>query len=231
MMPPFEWLVIGTLLALPILVLRLARRDEREVERDWQILLGGKAEEIYGEIEGELRTELIHAEFAYHKAARLQMLGSTEEARQLLVAGYRVIERFSPTLLKLLSTMANFSRMVAAITPLPPLRPHDFRVSELVSLAYLGLMIHQFARSSGERFRLRLFVIGQSVSLAGRYLLETTNRILHGKGEEEQAWEQVEAVREDLETLTAESLSSLRALLMALDRERKLASFPDSQKP
>ena len=40
-------------------------------------------------------------------------------------------------MLKLLSAVASFSRMVSAMAPVTRLRPRDFKLTPLVSLAYL----------------------------------------------------------------------------------------------
>jgi hypothetical protein len=129
-------------------------------------------------------------------------------------------------MLRLLAAMAAFSRMVAAMAPVPPLRPRDFRLAQLVSLAYLNRLLHQFLVSTGERFRLRLYILGRSFGLATRFLLESTRRILRREGEAEREWAQIEAIRDDLETLTDESLASLKVLLASLGAERRDDQLP-----
>ena len=159
------------------------------------------------------------AELTYEEAFTVRELGSLEEARHLLDVGFRVIEQFSPSMLRLLSAMATFSRMVSAMTPMPPLRPQSFRLTQLVSLAYLHQVVHQFLVSTGERFRLRLYVLGRGFGLATRYLLASTRRITSGAAGEDRDWEQVQTIRDDLQTLTDESLQTLRALLTTLAAE------------
>ena len=67
--------------------------------------------------------------------------------------------------------MANFSRMVSAMAPVTPLRPRDFRLSQIASLAYLNGVLHQFLVSTSERFRLKVYILGQSFDLGTRFLL------------------------------------------------------------
>jgi hypothetical protein len=151
-----------------------------------------------------------------------------DEALRLLEVGYKVIERFSPNMLRLLASMAVFSRMVAAMAPVAPLRPRDFRLAQLASMAQLNRLLHHFLVSSAERFRLRLYILGQSFGLATRALLRSTERLLGGQSQAEREWEQVAAIRHDFGTLTDESLQSLRALLASLaaqDRERVLGNL------
>src|SRR4029078_8188203 len=102
-------------------------------------------------------------------------------AIKLVEVGYRVIERFSPNLLKLLATMAVFSRMVSAMIPMEPLRPADFRLRQVVTLANLNRLIHAFLVTAGDRFRLRLYVIGHGIGVAMRYLVRAVDRIVNGR--------------------------------------------------
>ena len=91
----------------------------------------------------------------------------------------------------------------------------------IASLAYLNGILHQFLVSTAERFRLKLYILGQSFGLASRALVRSTRRIVHDEPEAEQEWEQIEAVRQDFDTLTRDSLESLRVLLTSLSAERK----------
>jgi hypothetical protein len=128
-------------------------------------------------------------------------------------------------MLRLLSAMATFSRMVSAMAPVRPLRPQAFRLAQIVSLAYLNQVLHQFLVSSTERFRLRVYVLGRGFGLATRFLLSSTRRIAEGADDADREWDQIEAIRDDFQTLTDESLESLRVLLTSLagqDRESLL---------
>jgi hypothetical protein len=211
----------GSVLSCLVVLYLFGRRNERAVRRDWQLLLTPKGENVYRTIEGRVESEMALANLTYDEAFSFRELGSVEEAKHLLDVGYRVIERFSPNMLHLLSTMARFSRMVSAMAPVTPLRPRDFRLTEIASIAYLGGLIHQFLVSTAERFRLRVYILGQSFGLATRALLRSTRRITGGEPEAEREWEQVDAVRQDFDTLTRDSLESLRLLLTSLGAEQR----------
>ena len=99
-------------------------------------------------------------------------------------------------MLRLLSAMATFSRMVSAMAPVSPLRPQGFRLAQLASLAYLNQFLHQFLVSTGERFRLRVYVLGRGFGLATRFLMQSTQRIVQNQPESEREWEQIEALRQ-----------------------------------
>ncbi len=216
------WWMIGFSLVGCLAVLFLfGMRNERAIKRDWELLLTPKGESLYHSIEGQVHSEMALANLTYDEAFTVRGLGSVDEAIHLLDVGYRVIEKFAPNMLKLLSAMANFSRMVSAMAPVTPLRPRDFKLTQLVSLAYLNGLLHQFLVSTAERYRLRLYIIGRSFGLASRFLLDSTQRIVNREPEADREWEQIQAIRRDFQTLTEESLDSLRILLTSLAAERR----------
>jgi hypothetical protein len=210
-----------TLLGCAVLLLFLGFRNERQVKRDWELLLSPKGERLYHSIEGRVHNEMALAALTYDEAFAVRELGSVEEAKQLLDVGYRVIEKFSPNMMKLLAAMANFSRMVSAMAPVQPLRPKDFKLSQIASLAYLNGVVHQFLVSTAERYRLKLYILGRSFDVGGRFLLQSTQRIVADDPEAQREWDQVRAVRDDFQTLTDESLQSLKQLLTSLAAERR----------
>jgi hypothetical protein len=215
------WMVGLSALSVLIVLFLFGRRNERAVQRDWELLLTPKGESVLKTIEGRMQSHMDLADLTYDEAFMVRELGSLEEAKRLLDVGFRVIEQFSPSMLRLLAAMATFSRMVAAMAPVTPLRPAGFRLAQLASLAYLHQVLHQFLVSTGERFRLRVYVLGRGFGLATRYLLQSTRRIVSGEPESEREWQQIEALREDFQTLTDESMASLRTLLTSLSAEQR----------
>src|SRR5262245_1842207 len=167
------WMIAFSALGGLLVLFLFGRRNEKAVKRDWELLLTPKGEKLYKTIEGRVQTEMALADITYDEAVTVKELGSVDEARKLLDVGYTVIERFSPNMLKLLAAMATFSRMVSAMAPVQPLRPKDFRVSQLASLAYLNRVLHQFLISTSERFRLRTYILGRSFGLASRFLFRS----------------------------------------------------------
>jgi hypothetical protein len=216
-------LTFGAFSVLSVLVVLylLGRRDERLVRRDWELLLTSRGEKIYRSIEGRVQSEMALADVTYDEAFTVRELGSVEEAKHLLDVGYQVIEKFSPSMLKLLAAMATFSRMVSAMAPISPLRPQGFRMGQIASLAYLNQFLHRFLVTTAERFRLRIYILGRSFGLATRFLLDSTRRIVTDQPEAERDWDQIQAVRQDFQTLTDESLESLRVLLTSLAADKR----------
>jgi hypothetical protein len=218
------WVMIGLSVGSTLVVLFLmARRNERAVREDWEALLTPKGDKLYRSMEGRVRSELGMAELTFEHAEAYRELGTIDEAIRLLDVGYKVIEKFSPSMLRLLAAMATFSRMISAIAPVQPLRPRDFRLVQIASLAYLNGMLHQFLVSASERFRLKVYILGRSFGLATRYLLKSIRTIGSEatEAEKQREWEQITAIRADFQSLTDESLDSLRLLLTAMAREDK----------
>lgn len=215
------WMIGFSIFGCFVVLFVFGLRNERAVKRDWELLLTPKGETLYRNIEGKVSTEMALAEMTYDEAFAVRELGSVDEAIRLLDVGYRVIEKFAPNMLRLLSAMASFSRMVSAMAPVTPLRPRDFRITQLVSLAYLNGLLHQFLVSTAERYRLRLYILGRGFALGTRFLLDSTQRIVRGDEAAEREWDQIQAIRQDFQTLTDESLASLRVLLTSLAAERR----------
>jgi len=173
------------------------------------------------ELEDKMSKFIDLVTLTYDEAFSVRELGSIEEAKHLLDVGYKVIEKFSPSMLRLLAAMSTFSRMVSAMAPIKPLRPQGFRLAQVASLAYLHQLLHNFVVTTSERFRLRVYILGRMVGLATRFLLTSTKRIAEGQPNSEKDWEQIQFIREDFQTLTDESLESLKVLLTSLAAERR----------
>ena len=216
-------LFLGAVLGAVVVLLIQGRRNERATTRDWVPLLTPKRESLVAQTRGQLQDGLSLADVAYDRALALHELGSREEARQLLRVGFDLIDRFAPDLMRLLAMMAVYSRMVSAVVPVHPIRADRFRTTSVSVLARFAAVAHHLLVDSVERFRFRLFVIGQGARLLLRGLARSTNRLL-GRAEaqrEEWDWEQIDAIRSDFRSLTDESIESLRTILMSLDGARR----------
>jgi hypothetical protein len=219
---PDTWIFFaGALVGGLALLFLLGRRDERRVRKDWELVLTPKGQRIYTSMESQLKTDLELMNATYDEAASFRELGSMDDAKDLLDAGFRIIENFAPNLLKLLAAMATFSRMVSAMAPVAPLRPRQFQVGGIRGLAYLNQVLHHFLVTTAERYRLRLYILGRCVGLAVRYMIRSTRKISENGRDADREWDQIAAIREDFGTLTAESLESLKALLVSMASERK----------
>ncbi len=212
------WMIAFSVLGALALLYVDGRRNEAAVWRDWELLLTPRGERAYREVEERVQDELAVADLTLKQALAARRLGSTEEALELLDAGYEMIEGFAPDMRALLAHMSAFSRMVAAMAPLPPLRPGDFRLGDLVRLAWLSRALHHFLVSTAERFRLRVYVLRRGFQVATHYLLSSRRRLdLQPAGEA--PWQGVQDAHSDLHALSNASLESFRALLASLAAE------------
>jgi hypothetical protein len=113
-----------------------------------------------------------------------------------------------------------------------PLRPRDFKVTQVASLAAHNQMLHRVLVSTAERFRLRLYIIGQGVGMILRFLAGSTRRIRETRSTQDRDWNDVAALRTDFRTLTDESFESFRACLASLAAQAgRLPVSPRQEKP
>jgi hypothetical protein len=215
-------LLLGAVLGALVVLFLQGRRNERDATREWVPLLTPRREALVKREQGRLHDGLVLADVAYDRAAALRELGSVEEARQLLSVGYGLIDRFAPDLFRLLAMMAVYSRMVSAVVPVRPMEADRFRTTGVSVLARFASLAHHLLVDSVERFRFRLYVIGQSARLLLRGLARSTAHLVGRpvQTQNEIDWEHIAAIRSDFHALTDESIASLRALLTSLEGSR-----------
>jgi hypothetical protein len=210
-------ILLGLASAGCLLVLLLVGRMNNEPRwRDWETLLRTHEQALYARMRSQLDGGLAMADYAYDKAEEHRQVGSVDEAIRLVELGYAMIERAAPDLRRLLAGMAVFSRMVSAMVPVAPLRPRDFKVAQLASLAALNQVLHRFLVTAAERFRLRLYILGQGLGIVLRYLGGSTRRIRDTRSTLDRDWNDVASLRSDFRTITDESLESFRICLASL---------------
>jgi hypothetical protein len=209
-------LVLGLSAGGGLLFLALWSRINDRRWQDWETLLNANDHALYAKLRSQLDGELAMADYAYDKAEEHRLVGSVDEAIRLVELGYGMIERAAPDLRRLLAGMAVFSRMVSAMVPMAPLRPRDFKVAQLASLAALNQILHRFLVTAPERFRLRLYVLGQGLGVVLRFLAGSTRRIRDTRSTTDRDWNDVAALRGDFRTITDESLESFRVCLASL---------------
>lgn len=212
------WIVIAAgLLLLPAILLFSGRRASRAAVKNWDVFLSPGAQDGYLRVQAETRAQLELADVALHGAAQAAASGAELKAMQMLDMGCALIVEYCPTMLQSLKAMAVLSRMTSAITPMPALHPKDFRLAQLVQLAHLHAFLHQFLVGAGERFRLRLMILGRGFRLLGRLVARSSERIRSREEGAHEEWGRLAMARADLQSLTDESLSSLRVLVEALE--------------
>ena len=199
-----------------VLFLALSGRINERRWRDWETLLNANDQALCTRMRSQLDANLAMADYVYEAAEEQRAVGSVDEAIRMLDLGYVMIERAAPDLRRLLAGLAVYSRMVSAMVPVAPLRPRDFKVAQVASLAALNQMLHRVLVSAAERFRLRLYTIRQGVGIIIRFLAGTTRRIRETRSTQDRDWNDGAALRSDVRTLTDESMESFRACLASL---------------
>ena len=211
------WILVGLgLLLLPVILVLSGRRASRAAVKNWEVFLTPRAEEAYVGLTANTNADLELADVAFEGAAQARAAGAHMKALELLDMGCQLIEDYCPSMLRSLRAMAVLSRMVAAITPMRPLRPEGFQLAQMTQLAHLHAFLHQFLVGTGERFRLRLMILGRGFRLVGRLVTRSTARIQASEVGVDREWARLDLARADLRTLTDESLDSLRILVESL---------------
>ena len=207
--------VVVTLAALVVLLFVDGRRRERAVERDWELVLTPRGQRRLQRFAAGVHDELALADLTYERAAEAREQGDLTAAYRLVDSGCELIAAFAPRMVHALAAWMALSRMAAAVAPVQPLRPRDFRLAQLVQLAYLNRLLHHLLVSTAERFRLRVYVLQRGFRTVGALALRWRSASVT-------AWSDLEAAHHDVGTLSEESLESLRILLVSLDAERRI---------
>jgi len=210
------WLIVAVLLSTLIVLVARGLQDQARVVKDWQLVLKPWGAEVYDQLEKRLAGESQLADFAYGRAFKARAAGSREEAVRMLEVGLRLVERTSPDMIALLQGMAAMSRMEDAVAPTPPLRHEVFRLRALSGLALFGGFLHRFLVSTAERFRLRAYVLGRGFGLLTRFIFASTQRIRSKKENLDPEWDRIASARQDLKTLSSESLRTFHTLVVSL---------------
>jgi len=209
----YELLIPVIILLISFLVLfLLGKRNEHRVHKDWKTIEGLSESTSLKSMKSLVDSNVEAIDFTYGEAIQMKQLGSIDEAMKFLDAGCKIITSFTPDLLKLISMMMRFSRMLVAITPFKPLSPGNFKITQLTSLAILNVLINQFVVSMKDRLRLKIYIIGKGVYMAGSHLIRSTKNILMAREEEEKNWERIDDLLGDYKELSRETLDCLKVI-------------------
>ena len=154
-----SWLWLTPLLALVVTWI-LGRYNARAIERDWEMMLTAKGRGAIEALELQVLCDGAAVESARIGALSARERADFPQATRLAGLAYRAVEEATPDRLKRLRAMGVCIRMATAILPVPALKPRNFRLAQLSSLAGLSKFIHHLLVSTGERFLLRLYVLG-----------------------------------------------------------------------
>jgi hypothetical protein len=209
-------MIFGTgIVLLMVFLVLMGRHNEEATFREWDLVLNPEGAEVLRHVQVHLGHERDILERTYSGAEEARREGRAADAQRLLEIGGRVVEQYSPGLLALLRNVCVLSRHAAAIAPVTPLRPAEFQTRELATLAGLHRLGHHLLLTTRERLGFRASVLGYCVRLLGGMLLRTTRHAIL-QTEAERPWQRLGVLRTDLGTVTDESLSTLRTVLVSL---------------
>ena len=215
------WLLVIALITLLPVVYLAGRRSERATMKDWELVLTPRGQRTLQTMAQETHAELALVDLTYEQARGAAAEGDAEQTLRLLDLGCRLIEGYCPTMLRSLAAMSVLSRMVAAMAPVRPLRPRNFKIKQIANLAYLNAFFHHFLVTTGERFRLRLYILGRGFLAVMRVVTRATGQA-RSAPEVSPEWKTLEAARKDVRTLSEDSLEAFRVLLVSMEAERRL---------
>ena len=195
-----------------LILFLLGKRNEVKVQKEWDRLYELTGANSFAHVKHCVDSKVMAIDLAYGEANELKQLGSMQEALKLLDVGCNIITEFTPSMYRLIATMMRFSRMVIAITPVKPLKPGNFKIAQLASLALLNVVINQFLISMKDRFKLKLYIIGKGIYMAGSYLVKSTKTLIGSKGEEEKDWQRINDLLSDYKELSRETMACLQLI-------------------
>jgi hypothetical protein len=213
------WLWLTPLLAL-VVTWVLGRYNARAIERDWEMMLTAKGRGAIEALELQVLCDGAAVESARIGALSARERADFPQATRLAGLAYRAVEEATPDRLKRLRAMGVCIRMATAILPVPALKPRNFRLTQLASLAGLSKFIHHVLASTGERFLLRLYVLGLGYRIITRSLSGSSASVKNDVGDV-WAWDIFDRATADWSTLEREHVESFRVFVLSLTAEKR----------
>jgi hypothetical protein len=205
--------VVAALASGLVLLAVLGRYREAECLADWEEMLTPAGRQRFEELRERFARELAASQFTYQRAKAASDRGEYDLATRLLEAGHEYVATLAPDRERLVRELSRYTRMLSAVAPLPPLRPAQFELPELATLAGLGSLVHPFLVTAPERLRLRLSILRRGQAIVLRALPRGGQS---GSRLGATDWQRVDAARADWSTLDRESLTSFGSLVTAL---------------
>lgn len=187
----------------------VGRYRDAGLEVRWESLVTPAGRRALDELRGRFAVERPVIDLALGRPVQLAAAGDEVEAARLLIAGYTYMSSLAKDRAQLLRSMARYSRMVAALMPLPPVAAGDFRLRGLATLAGAAAVAHHFLVTVPERFRLRAAVLRRGFWIVLRALAQQ-------RPQSAPRWAVVVDALADWHTLDEETLESFRALVTAV---------------
>jgi hypothetical protein len=208
-------LLLLSLVSLVVLLAARAFYHGETIRREWAFISSSWSVTILEGLEIKAASESAALKSAYRSAVRARADGSRDEALRMLDIFLRMVERSAPDWLEVLASVILLSRMADAVTPIPPFKPWTYRLFPVTWLALVGMILHHVTITTGERLRLRAYILRGCWRIIRRSMRASVTRIR--LVDQARAWERLDAARSDLENVSAETLRSVHAALLSLD--------------
>lgn len=202
---------------LIVLLLTLGRANEAAAS-SWEPLLTPTGRRAYDELRARFARERDAVELTYERAEEARAEDPAELVL-MLRAGYEFIAHTAPDRMQLLRSAALYSQLVAAMVPLPALRPAAFQLSNLGLRARAASLVHHLLVTVPERFQLRLALLRYGVGV----VVATLAGLQRGPVDDP-AWRRLQAARADWHTISDETLESFRVLVSAVTERSPAAA-------
>lgn len=218
------WMVPFAAMALH---LGLVRYNLRGVQAAWDDLMHRVLRRQVGDLEAQVALTALMADDTLIAAEKARDKVDIAEARRLLDLAYGVITTALPDRMARIEAMSKICRMLAAVAPLPPLLPRDFRLRELVALGTAAAIVHQLLAGMQERFQWACMVLGWGYRLVLRGATQANDALQRDANAAAQ-WARFTASVNDFKTLDAHHVRAFAALLasLALSEEPEGAALP-----
>ena len=205
----------------------LVRYNLRGVQNAWDELMHRVLRRQVGDLEAQVSLTALMADDTLVAAQKARARVDIAEARRLLDLAYGVIMTALPDRMARMDAMAKCCRMLAAVAPLPPLLPRDFRLREMVALGTVAAVVHQLLAGMQERFQWACMVLGWGYRVVLRGVTRA-NGALQRDATAAAQWARFEDSIDDFKTLDAHHVRAFAALLasLALSEEPEGAALP-----
>ena len=209
------WVLTIGALSATLLVL-LGRHNAGRIAGEWDMMLGSNVLHSVDALERRCQLDHMMADGAWSAAQAALAAATSSEVVRLVDLSYSVLEASTNDRITRLRAVRVCSRMAAALVPLPPLVPRDFRRRELRTLAALSSVAHHLLVSMRERFVMRARVIAFGLVLSLRAMRrkppsETLEEVLT----------RFDAAKADWKTLDLAHVEMVRALLVSVAAVRR----------
>lgn len=206
------WMLPFAALALH---LGLVRYNLRGVQDAWDDLMNKVLRRQVGDLDAQVALTALMADDTLQAAHGARARMDMGEARRLLELAHGVLTTALPDRLARVEAMSKCCRMLAAVAPMPPILPREFRLRELMALGTLATVVHQLLAGMQERFQWACMVLGWGYRLVLRGAT-SANDALQRDANAAAQWARFEASLDDFKTLDAHHVRAFAALLASL---------------